>query len=187
MRALRPGSGQAAQAIRPALPGAGLGREARRRARPSPRRHVPRDRPRPRRADAAAGGQGRTARRGRDRSRPRRGPPGRRFRTCTWFRRDFLDVNLTDLLRDERQAGARRRQPSLQRRLADPLQAAPRRRRGPAASRCHADAAEGGGRSARGRARARRTTAHWRSRWRCSPTPSASCRCRQAPSGRLPR
>ena len=46
------------QAVRPALPRAGLGRQGDPRDRPAAGRHVPRDRPGPRRADAAAAARG---------------------------------------------------------------------------------------------------------------------------------
>ena len=102
--------------------------------RSAPGRHVPRDRPRPRRAHA-----------GRLRRAWRASSPSKsiatlrprcrrtRARTCDrGSRRDFLDARTsrTLLARRVADAGARRRQPALQRRLADPVQAAARRRRG---------------------------------------------------------
>ena len=66
------------QAIRAALPRARLGRESHRRHLACARGHVPRDRPGPRRADAAAGRTVPAHRRGRDRSRSRAALPSRR-------------------------------------------------------------------------------------------------------------
>ena len=62
----------AAEAIRPALPRGGVGREAHRRHCRDARRHVSRDRPRPRRADRPARGARGPRHRRRDRSRSRR-------------------------------------------------------------------------------------------------------------------
>ena len=84
------------------------------------RRSLPRDRARARRADAAAGAAGGAPDRGRDRSRTwsRRCAAGcrRTSRSCT---RDFLDFDLASLA--GRRAAPRRRQPSLQRLVADPV------------------------------------------------------------------
>ena len=63
---------------------------------------------------------------------------------------DFLDVESRRPASRRAAASTRRRQPSLQRLVADPVQAARRRERGPAVPRCDADAAEGSRRPARG-------------------------------------
>ncbi len=165
-----------AEAIRPALPRAGLGRQARRRARPRARRHVPGDRPRPRRADHAAGRAGRRAsspsrsiatwprrcpharpanvqhRAGRL---PRRRPRGRCCATSAQPVRVVgnLPYNVSSpilfKLLHAADDGRLLRDATLmlQKEVADRLV---------------------------GRARHRRTTARSRSRWRCSPTSSGS-------------
>ncbi len=94
------------------------------------------------------------------------------FRTCTSSRRISSTSICPTCCVTNAQAGSRRREPSLQRGVADPVQAAPRRGRGPAASRRHAHAPEGSGGPTRGQARFDGLRRARDSGGACSPTPT---------------